>query len=552
MRGVLLLMPAALFTKFVGLFYKIPLLFLVGVEGMAYFLAAYHIYSLLFVLCSTGLPAALSLQIARALAAGEHRAVRRIFGVALCLFLSLGLIGTAALWLFAEPLCRALAMGEAVAAVIAIAPALFLSAFIGSAKGYFQGHNRMGPTALGEVLEAAGKLLFGLGFALFAKRAGYDTPHLAAFAIFGITAGQALCALVLLFCLLFARRARCEEECCATAPPRLRAVLGELCRVALPITLSASVMSLVSLVDTALISARLQSAGYAPQLANAIYSSYGNLAVPLYNLIPSLLSPITLALMPLLGGFAKRGEFDRGEQTLLGAVRITALIAIPASLGLGVFARPVLSMIYVGQTQAVGVAAPLLSLLALSVLPSALLTLMGAALQATGHTLLPVLAMGAGALVKLLAEYILLALPTVGILAAPISTLLCTLSVLLIEWVALSRVLPFPVLRFGVIGRPLLCSLPGIVIGGACYLALSARFGACGWLTPLTVLFVGGLVALCLLLGGAVAREDLLCLPGGERLCGILETCKLLKKEEKNGHSSEKTGDITKKGIYGR
>ena len=46
MRGVLVLMPATLFTKFVGLFYKIPLIRIVGVEGMAYFLAAYHVYSL--------------------------------------------------------------------------------------------------------------------------------------------------------------------------------------------------------------------------------------------------------------------------------------------------------------------------------------------------------------------------------------------------------------------------------------------------------------------------------------------------------------------------
>ena len=61
LRGVLVLMPAALFSKIVGMLYKIPLLFIVGVEGMAYFLAAYHVYSLLFVLSATGRPTALSL-----------------------------------------------------------------------------------------------------------------------------------------------------------------------------------------------------------------------------------------------------------------------------------------------------------------------------------------------------------------------------------------------------------------------------------------------------------------------------------------------------------
>ena len=128
MRGVLVLVPAALFTKLVGLFYKIPLIHIVGVEGMAYFLAAYHIYSLLFLLSTTGLPSALSLQIARAVAAGESRAVRRIFGVSLCLFLALGLSGTGCLLAFAPIIAERLAMREAAAAILAIAPALLLSA----------------------------------------------------------------------------------------------------------------------------------------------------------------------------------------------------------------------------------------------------------------------------------------------------------------------------------------------------------------------------------------------------------------------------------------
>ena len=195
LRGVLVLMPAALFSKVVGMFYKIPLLFIVGVEGMAYFLAAYHVYSVLFVLCATGLPAALSLQISRAIARGEERETGRIFRVALVLFLLPGLLGSILLFSGARPLAVRLSMGDAAAALAAISPSLFLAAFIGAGKGYFQGCGRMGPTALCEVLEAAGKLCLGLGFALWAKRAGLPVPQIAAYAVFGITAGMALSAL---------------------------------------------------------------------------------------------------------------------------------------------------------------------------------------------------------------------------------------------------------------------------------------------------------------------------------------------------------------------
>ncbi|MBQ8357242.1 MAG: oligosaccharide flippase family protein [Clostridia bacterium] len=526
--GVAVLMPATLFTKIIGLFYKIPLIAIVGVTGMAYFLAAYHIYSMLFVLSATGLPTALSLQIARSVAAGQTRAVRRIFGVALTLFLSLGLGGTVLLLAGAPALAARLAMADAAASIVAIAPALLLAAFIGAAKGYFQGHQRMVPTALSEVLEAAGKLGFGLGFALLAKHRGLPVPVVAAYAIFGITAGLALAALVLAV-LLVADAVKRRGEGREGALPSRRGGLGELLRVALPVTVSASVMSLVTLIDTALISGRLQAAGFAPAVANAMYSSYGNLAVPLYNLVPSLLSPITLALMPLLGAALSKGEAEGGRIALSSALRLSALVSIPAALGLGIFARPILSLIYAGQNEAIELAAPLLSILALSVVPAALITLTGAALQATGHTVIPVLAMGAGALVKLALEVLLLPMQGIHIYGAPISTLACNLTVLIIEAIALSRALPFGFFSGKDLFRPFAAALFGVAAGAALYFGLLAAGLACTWLM-LPVLFVTAAVfALLALRFGAVAREDLFALPAGDKICGFLIKYKLIK-----------------------
>ncbi len=520
-------MPAALFSKIVGMFYKIPLLFIVGVEGMAYFLAAYHVYSLLFVLSATGLPTALSLQISRALARGERGTSGRIFRVALALFLALGLTGSAVLFFGARPLAARLSMGDAAAALVAISPSLFLASFIGAGKGYFQGHSRMGPTALCEVLEAAGKLLFGLGFALWAKREGLPVPQVAAYAVFGITAGMALSALSLSLPLALSLwRARGER--CTDLPPR-RLVLTELCRVAFPITLSACVMSVVSLLDTALISARLQVAGFPASVANAMYSSYGNLAIPLYNLVPALLSPVTLALMPLLGGAVTGKDESGAKGALTSAVRLSTLVGIPASLGLCVFAKPLLSLIFAGQDEAIAVAAPLLSVLALSVLPAVLIAVLGAALQATGHTLLPVLAMGAGAVVKLLCESILLTLPGVYLRGAPISTLCCTLTVLVIEWAALSRVLPFPAIAPRDLFRPLLATLPAMLLGIGVYYVLRLRAGEGVWVMLPVLALVGGTMLLFALLFGAVEKSDLLTLPAGDKICVLLEKCKLLK-----------------------
>ena len=162
-------------------------------------------------------------------------------------------------------------------------------------------------------------------------------------------------------------------------------------------------------------------------------------------------------------------------------------------------------------------------------LPVALITLMGAALQAVGRTAIPVLAMGAGAAVKLVAEAILLGLPNVHIYGAPISTLCCNLTVLLIEAVALARCLPFRIFAVRDLFRPLAAALPGIGAGIALYVALQ-KWGMVSALMILPVLsvtvLVFGFLALRL---GAVEAEDIAVLPAGERLCAVLKKCKLMR-----------------------
>jgi len=548
MRGVLVLVPATLFAKIIGLFYKIPLLHIVGVEGMAYFLSAYHVYSLLFVLSASGLPTALSLLISRAVAGEERRGALRILRVAMLVFLTLGMGGTALLALFATSLASRLAMPEAAAALVAIAPALLLSAFNGGAKGYFQGRGNMLPTALAEVLEAGGKLGFGLFFATLAKKHNATVAEIAAAAILGITAGVFLSALLLLGALLISVLREKRKEVYRASGATHRALFAELFRVAFPITVSASVMSLVSLIDTALISARLQAAGFAAGVANAMYSSYGNLAVPLYNLVPSLLSPLALSLTPTLGAAFVTHDREGARTVFSSGVRIAALVSIPASLGLCVFSSPILSMIYVGQDAAVSVAAPLLSLLALGILPAALISLSGAALQASGHAAVPVLSMLTGACVKLLGEVILLRVPTVHIYGAPISTLACNLAVLIINFAVLSRVLPFRLFAGRDLFRPLFAAVLSVLAGGCGYV-LAVRLGALALSMPLTlVLAVLAFVPLALLLH-AVEESDLAALPAGEKICAILKKCMLLKEVKQDDKRGKIADDPAKERI---
>ena len=57
--GVMLLTLSTLICKIIGLLFKIPIINIVGIDGMAYFSAAYNVYMVLNSLSAAGLPIAL-------------------------------------------------------------------------------------------------------------------------------------------------------------------------------------------------------------------------------------------------------------------------------------------------------------------------------------------------------------------------------------------------------------------------------------------------------------------------------------------------------------
>lgn len=541
LRGVAVLTPAMVLAKIIGLFYKIPLIAVVGVAGMAYFLSAYHVYSMLFVLFASGLPTALSLLVSRATATDEG-AVGRIFSVALVLFLSLGSAGGILLLVFAKKIATLLAMPEAALALRLIAPTLPLAVVSGAVKGVFQGRHDMLPTAVAEVIEALGKLLFGVSLAGLARARGGDTPTVAAAAVAGITAGAALAALAMLLWLFLSRRRLFGTG--KGIPPSRRAVLRALWRVAFPITVSAAVTGLVTLVDTALISARLQAAGFAPTAAHEMYSSYGNLALPLYNLVPALLTPVTLSLIPVLGKTLAVGDTEEASHALTLALRVSLLIAVPASLGLAVFSAPILSVLYMGEQGAVMLAAPLLSILAVCLLPTVLISVTAATLQAVGRAALPVFTMLLGAVVKLVLEAWLLGVPCVHIYAAPISTLVCNLTVLFANLLLLCSHTHLRISLYRQLGAPLFAASLSVVLGVLIYRILG-YFALPSLLMMLCTLVAVMLIYFFMAFALGLLDKAVLCvLPFGE----ILLKCKLLRGEN-HDERRKITGDSCQRGI---
>ncbi len=518
--GVALLTASAFAVKLIGLFYKIPLVNLIGIEGMAYFLAAYHVYTLLFVISTAGLPIAVSIIVSKRRAVGDLSGAEAVFFCSLKVFSVLGVLCTVAMWFGASAIAEAIKIPEAAMPLRAIAPALFFVAVGSAAKGYFQGCGLMYPTGISQVIESGAKLGFGLLLAKYAMDKGEHLHICAAYAIMGITIGSALSSAYLLF-LKFKKRAEKPSK-------YKKGIIAEILKKAAPITVGAAVISLCGAVDTALISSRLQLAGFDPSVANSMYSSYGNLSIPLYNIVPSFITPIAVAIAPMLAEASQKGERKRERSLITSAVKLCALISVPASFGLAVFAEPILSLLYPTQSAGISIAAPLLSVLAPAVFFSCMITVTNSVLQAYGKERKPIVSMLVGTVLKILLEYILLGVPQINIYAAPLSTLACNFTIVLFN-TCYTEKYSGGTGFWGKLTRPMLAAATATAISSALYLCLlrSEAGQSIATLTAIVLdVFVYILVAT---FNGSFEEDDLALLPRGDKIVKIMKKIKLLR-----------------------
>ena len=520
--GVLLLTVANLLVKVLGFLYKVPLNAILGDE-MANVNAAAALFALLYTVIAAGIPGALAVSVSRARAMGDGARIRVLLSSTLRLLLAVGFFAAVAVLLLAHPISRESGDGGAYLCTLAIAPALFFVSLTGVLRGFFQGFSSLVPTAVSEILEALGKVGFGVAFALLALRAlGRTEAAAASLAVFGITLGVMMGAGYL--ALLYRRRARGmllsvawgrDLPFCTTREAR-RTVLA----VALPITLSAALLSLSTFIDAQLMRPLLSRYFADEALAKALYSDYSTGALTLYNLPLVLVTPISAALIPYIGGTVAAGERERAKGVTGAAVKLASLVSFPSALGLSAFAAPLLSFVFRADGDMAENAGPLLAVLAFCVVFSALLTLGCAILQAAGRERLPIFSLGVGVLVKLILMHVLV--PRMGAVGVPLSTLGVYVVASLLNLVLLMRCGVLRIRIFDSFVRPLFCAAVSVLLSRMTYTGVLDALGADVSLLLAVLLAVLLYLALLFLLR-AVGREEIALFPYGRRILGFFD-----------------------------
>ena len=182
-KGTIILGAAGIFAKFLGIFFRIPLVMLIGDEGVGYYQMSYPLY-MFIISAATGIPVAVSKLVSERNAAGDIDGSFQVLKEALKLMAFLGTGISLSLILFGRPIVEFLKWDEkAYLSLLGVSLAPMLIYVMDAFRGFFQGQQNMNSTAVSQIIEQAGRVVCGVGLAIFLYPMGIE--YSAAGAAFG-------------------------------------------------------------------------------------------------------------------------------------------------------------------------------------------------------------------------------------------------------------------------------------------------------------------------------------------------------------------------------
>ena len=423
LKGTLILTVASFVVKVIGSLNWIFVSRILGGEGIGLYQMAFPIYFFAMSISQAGVPVAISIITAERVALKDVFGARRVFRVSMALMLFTGLFFSLLTYFSADWLIewQFIRDPRAYMSVVALAPTIFFVTLLASSRGYLQGWQRMTPTAVSQIVEQIFRVLTMVLFASLLLPMGLD--YAAAGASLGAFAG-AIGGLLVLVYFHWKLDKDIEREYgpdlappAGQAPAPLGMIVRRIFSLALPVSAASIMLPIVSNLDLLIVPQRLEVAGYTVPQATELFGYLTGMAVPLVNLATILTASLAVSIVPAISEARALQDTKRVYSQTAAAVRISNFVCFPAFVVVLVLATPISTLIY----NAPG-AGPAVLVSSFSIVLLGLHQVSTAVLQGLGHPKIPMINMILAAVVKVVLNWVLTAIPWLGIMGAAWAT----------------------------------------------------------------------------------------------------------------------------------
>ena len=528
MASVAMVMCSQIVIKLLGFMYRIVITNINGFgdEGNGIYSYGYHIYVLLLAISSVGIPNAIAKLVSEKCVTDDFKSAYRIFRCALILFAVIGALLGVGLYLAAPLIDAAMFDTPTIVRVLRVlSPAILFVSVSSVIRGFFQGMKNMKATSTSQVIE---QLIKCVATILIVVAIAGNSPE---FMATGATVATTLSTFLSLLYVIWFYKANKEDirERLANSKPLAHESFSKIAKsilyVAVPISLGSIVASINRVVDLTTVVQGLKVAlSGTPDLDNVTMALSGMLSKGdvIINLPLALNIAFSTVLVPTVAGAMAVGDKKTACDKVSFSLLVSIVIALPATIGCMVLADEIFLMLYPNAPEG----GYLFAISAITIFFSAITQTNSGSLQGLGKVFVPAIALVVGGVVKLIVNLVLIPIPEINILGAPIGSVLCQAIGCIITFSVVYKNLPMKLSVVKYAFKPLTAAL---IMGAVVFMVSRGLTGFVGN-TVSTILAIGmGLVVYALLVFFVFRifnEDEIKQLPGGRSLNSLISRVK--------------------------
>ncbi len=458
-KGSLILMVLGFISRAFGVFFKVPLDYLVGEEGQGLYYILYPVYAALIAMSSVGLTMALSKQIAQYRALKKESHAWMTFKLAFNLFFVFGLAFTAILLLFSKQIIQVLDWPqETYWGLIGLGAAPLIVSIMSSFRGLFEGNENMVPTGISMIIEQFARVVFGIGLTWYFMKNYNDIGMAVGGASFGAAAGGFFATLYLLS-VFKTYKSHIVHTSETISKEEKRHILKNLVSMAIPIAMGSSIISIMGLVDSIMLPSTLNTLTGNTLKTLEMIGGYSR-ANTIMN-IPLIISlSISTSIVPFIAKAWELREFDVVHKRIGMGLKMGTLLAFPAAAGIAALSHELVGLIF-SSTIGGDVLVPL----AVSLVFIIYSQIQTNILNAIGKPIIPVKNMVVGVVIKIIGNIILVPNPAFGLMGASYAIIAAYLVTTVLNSISIHKHTGYRFDAFKLIKKPLLsvvCMIAGL------------------------------------------------------------------------------------------
>lgn len=449
-----ILAVAGIIVRLIGILYRVPMTNIIGDEGMGYYSTAFNVYNILLILSSYSLPTAVSKMVSARMAKGQYKNSVRVLKASLVYATVVGGIACFVTWNFADFFAGTVFNRPlSIYALRTLAPTIWIMAYLGVLRGYFQGHGTMVPTACSQIFEQIVNAVISVTAAGVLFKVGMDsnkvygtTGYPEAFGAAGGTIGTgagALAAFLFIFLLFLMYRPTMRRKLRRDKNHRVDSygrISHTFLITVIPVIISSAVYNVNAIIDNSIMAYGMDALGQGKEFLT-LWGIYNNKYMLLVHVPLAMANSLSSSLIPSLSAAVTRK--DRGSviaKTSL-AIRFAMLIAIPAAVGLTVLAAPINNLLFHNGNNEEAVRMLIVGSSAVVFL--SLSTVTNAILQGINHLNVPVRNAFISLILHIIALYVFLMVMKMGIYSVVYANILFAVFMCLLNALSIQRYLNY-------------------------------------------------------------------------------------------------------------